>query len=106
VDEATLEIISVVASANDVSDAEALPDLLQDAPGEIKQLSADSANATTRSSVHGAKAAIPRKGANINRRIVNQLYSHSNEFSYSMVCLANRTAARKKGSSLSQAERL
>jgi len=35
VDEAALEIISVVASANDVSDAKALSDLLQDAPGEI-----------------------------------------------------------------------
>jgi hypothetical protein len=43
VDEATLEIISVVASTNDVSDAEALPDLLQDAPGEIEQVSADGA---------------------------------------------------------------
>jgi hypothetical protein len=42
-DEATLEIISVVASTNDLSDAEALPDLLQDAPGQIEQVSADGA---------------------------------------------------------------
>jgi Transposase DDE domain len=42
-DEATLEVISVVASTNDVTDAEALPDLLQDAPGEIEQVSADGA---------------------------------------------------------------
>jgi hypothetical protein len=40
-DEAPLEIISVVVSTNDVSDAEALPDLLQDAPGGIEQVSAD-----------------------------------------------------------------
>jgi hypothetical protein len=42
-DEATLKIISVVASTNDVIDAEALPDLLQDVPGEIEQVSADGA---------------------------------------------------------------
>jgi hypothetical protein len=30
-----------VASTNDVTDAEALPDLLQDVPGEIEQVSAD-----------------------------------------------------------------
>src|SRR5499433_2387283 len=42
-DEATMEIICVVASTNDVSDAEALPDLLQDVPGEIEQVSADGA---------------------------------------------------------------
>jgi hypothetical protein len=42
-----------VAGANDVSDAEALPDLLQDVPVEIEQVSAAaptiSENATTRS---------------------------------------------------------
>src|SRR5499433_2898507 len=43
IDEATLEIVSVVASTNDVIDAEALPDLLQDVPGEIEQVSADGA---------------------------------------------------------------
>jgi hypothetical protein len=43
VDEATLEIVSVVASTNDVSDAEALPDLLEDVPVEIEQVSADGA---------------------------------------------------------------
>jgi len=32
-----------VASTNDVTDAEALPDLLQYAPGEIEQVSADGA---------------------------------------------------------------
>src|SRR5688572_23532177 len=37
-DEATLEIVSVVASTNDVTDAEALPDLLQDVLGEIELL--------------------------------------------------------------------
>jgi hypothetical protein len=33
-------IIGVVASANDVIDAESLPDLRRDAPGEIEQVSA------------------------------------------------------------------
>jgi DDE family transposase len=70
VDEATLEIISVVASTNDVSDAEALPDLLQDVPGEIEQVSADGAYDQRRCydtlNGHRARAAIPpRKGARI-----------------------------------------
>jgi Transposase DDE domain len=70
VDEATLEIVSVVASTNDVSDAEALPDLLQDVPGEIEQVSADGAYDQRKCydtlNEHGAKAAIPpRKGAKI-----------------------------------------
>jgi hypothetical protein len=69
-DEATLEIISALASTNDVSDAEALPDLLQDAPGEIEQVSADGAydqrQCDDTLNQHGAKAAIPpRKGAKI-----------------------------------------
>jgi IS5 family transposase len=69
-DEATLEIVSVVASTNDVSDAEALPDLLDDAPVEIKQVSADGAYDQRKCydtlNKHGAKAAIPpRKGAKI-----------------------------------------
>jgi IS5 family transposase len=69
-DEATLEIVSVVASTNDVSDAEALPDLLQDVPGEIEQVSADGAYDQRKCydilDEHGAKAAIPpRKGAKI-----------------------------------------
>jgi hypothetical protein len=40
VGEVTLEIVSVVASANDVSDAKALPDLPRDAPVVIEQVSA------------------------------------------------------------------
>jgi IS5 family transposase len=69
-DEATLEIVSVVASMNDVSDAEALPDLLQDVPVEIEQVSADGAYDQRKCyetlSKHGAKAVIPpRKGAKI-----------------------------------------
>ncbi|MBL8168880.1 MAG: IS5 family transposase, partial [Acidobacteria bacterium] len=69
-DQATLEIISVVASTNDVSDAEALPDLLEDAPGKIEQVSADGAYDQRKCydtlNQHGAKAAIPpRKGAKI-----------------------------------------
>ena len=81
VDEATLEIVSAVASTNDVSDAEVLPDLLQDVPGEIEQVSADGAydqgkcyDALNR---HGAKAAIPpRKGAKIWRRASSKAERH------------------------------
>src|SRR5215471_16845104 len=69
-DQATLEIVSVVASTNDVTDAEALPNLLQDVPGEIEQVSADGAYDQRRCydalNRHGAKAAIPpRKDAKI-----------------------------------------
>jgi len=75
VDEATLEIISVVASTNDVSDAEALPDLLADVPGEIEQVSADGAYDQRKCydtlHRHQVRAAIPpRKGARI--------WSHAN----------------------------
>jgi len=69
-DEAALEIISVAASTNDVSDAEALPDLLEGAPGEIEQVSADGQRKCYETiNRHGANAAIPpRKGAKIWRR--------------------------------------
>lgn len=70
VDEATLEVISAVASTNDLSDAEVLSDLLADVPGEIEQVSADGAYDQRKCydtlNEHGAKAAIPpRKGARI-----------------------------------------
>lgn len=70
VDETTLEIVSAVASTNDVSDAEVLPDLLEDLPGTIEQVSADGAYDQRKCydelNKHGAKAAIPpRKGARI-----------------------------------------
>src|SRR5262249_10909119 len=62
-DEATLEIVSVVASTNDLSDAEALPDLLQDVPGQIEQVSADGSYDQRKCydtlNKHGAKVAIP-----------------------------------------------
>jgi hypothetical protein len=69
-DEATREIISVVASTNNVTDAEALPELLEGAPGRIEQVSADGAYDQRKCydalNKHGAKAAIPpRKGAKI-----------------------------------------
>lgn len=69
-DEATLEIVSVGASTNDVSDAEALPDLLQDVSVEIEQVSADGAYDQRKCydtlNKHGARAAIPpRKCAKI-----------------------------------------
>jgi hypothetical protein len=71
-DEATLEIISAVTTTNDVSDAEALPGLLEDTPGKIEQVSADGAYDQRKCydaiSKRGAKAAIaPRKGAKIWR---------------------------------------
>lgn len=70
VDAATLEIVSAVASTNDLSDAEVLPDLLAGVPGELEQVSADGAydqrkcyEALNRRQV---RAAIPpRKGARI-----------------------------------------
>ena len=43
VDEATIAIIGVVACTKDVSNAGALPDLPQDVPGKIEQVSADCA---------------------------------------------------------------
>jgi len=62
-DEATLETVSVVASTNDVNDAEILPDLLQDVPGKIEQVSADGAYDQKRCyetlNKHGSKAVIP-----------------------------------------------
>jgi len=78
VDQATLEIISVVTSTNDVSDAEALPDLLQEVPGEIQQVSADGAYDQRKCyetlNQHRARAAIPpRKGA----KIWNRANSHT-----------------------------
>src|SRR5262245_4198673 len=81
VDEATLEIVSVVASTNNVSDAEALPDLLPDVPGEIEQVSADGAYDQRRCydtlNKHEAKAAIPpRKGAKIWQHAYSKAERH------------------------------
>jgi len=71
-DEPTLEIASVVAGTNDVSDGEALPDLLQDVAIEIEQVSADGPYDQRRYydglNKYGARAAtLPRKGAKIWR---------------------------------------
>jgi IS5 family transposase len=83
-DEATLEIVSVVASTNDLSDAEALPDLLQDAPGQIEQVSADGAYDQRKCyeilNEHGAKAAIPpRKDAKIWRHANTKAERHARD---------------------------
>jgi hypothetical protein len=69
-DEATLEIISVVASTNDVSDAEVLPDLRQDVPDEIEQVGTDGAYDQRKCydtlNGHRARAGIStRKGARV-----------------------------------------
>jgi IS5 family transposase len=83
-DEATLEIVSVVASTNDVSDAEALPDLLDDIPVEIEQVSADGAYDQRKCydtlNKHGAKAAIPpRKGAKIWQHANSKAERHARD---------------------------
>jgi IS5 family transposase len=83
-DEATLEIVSVVASTNNVSDAEALADLLQDLPGKIEQVSADGAYDQRKCyetlNKHGAKAAIPpRKGAKIWRHANTKAERHARD---------------------------
>jgi DDE family transposase len=80
-DEVTLEIVSVVASTNDLSDAEVLPDLLQEVPGEIAQVSADGGYDQRKCydtlNRHGAKVAIPpRRGAKIWRRANTKAERH------------------------------
>ena len=70
IDQATLEVLGAVASTNDLSDAEALTDILPNIPGQIEQVSADGAYDQRKCydvlSQHRAKAAIPpRKGAKI-----------------------------------------
>lgn len=81
VDEATLEIVSAVASTNNVSDAEVLPDLLAAVPGKIAQVSADGAYDQRKCydvlNQHGSKGAIPpRKGAKIWRHANSQAERH------------------------------
>ena len=81
VDEATLEIVGAVASTNDLSDAEALPDLLRDVPGEIDQVSADGAYDQRKCydelNRHRARSAIPpRKGARIWRHANRKAERH------------------------------
>jgi hypothetical protein len=69
----TIELVLRIherSEKNDVSDAEALSDLLQDAPGTIKQVSADGAYDQRKCygtlNKQGVKAVIPpRKGAKI-----------------------------------------
>jgi transposase len=70
VDEATGEIVAAVASEAEVSDDEALPDLLTQVSGELSQVSADGAYDKRRCyeaiERHGAKAIIPpRRDAKI-----------------------------------------
>ena len=72
------------ATSNDVSDAEALPDLLQDAPGKIEQVSADGGYDQRKCyeilNEHGAKAAIPpRKGAKIWQRANSKAERHARD---------------------------
>ena len=83
-DEATLEIVSVVASTNNVSDAEVLQDLLEDVPGKIEQVSADGAYDQRKCydtlNRHQARAAIPpRKGAKIWNRANSKTERHARD---------------------------
>jgi hypothetical protein len=73
IDESTKEIVSAVATTNNVSDGEAFPDLIQDTPDEVSQVSADGAydqrDCYDAIKQKGAKATIPpRKGARIWKR--------------------------------------
>src|SRR5204863_377467 len=70
VDEATGEIVAAVASEAGVTDDAALPDLLEQVPGEIRQVSADGAydkrHCYDALAARGAKAVIPpRRDAKI-----------------------------------------
>jgi IS5 family transposase len=72
VDEASGEILAAVVSTNNLSDADALPDILDGIDGEIEQVSADGAYDQRKCydaiRQHQAKATIPpRKGAKIWR---------------------------------------
>lgn len=83
-DEATLEVVSVVASTNDLSDAEALPDLLENVPGRIEQVSADGAYDQRKCyellNQHQARAAIPpRKGARIWHHANGKMERHARD---------------------------
>jgi len=83
-DEATPEVISAVASTNDLSDAEALPDLLEHVPCQIEQVSADCAYDQRKCyetlNRHGARAAIPpRKGAKIWRHANRKTERHTRD---------------------------
>lgn len=76
-DEATLEIVSVLATTNNVSDGEAFPDLLKNTPDAVSQVSADGAYDQRRCyeaiKLRGAKATIPpRKGAKIWQRATSK----------------------------------
>ena len=94
VDDQTLEIVAVGASANSVSDGEMLPELLAEAPGEIEQVSADGAYDQRRCydaiNQHGARAAIPpRRGAKI--------WQHGNSKEERLVRDENLRSIRKVG---------
>jgi IS5 family transposase len=97
VDEATLEIVSAIASTNNISDAEVLSDLLEDVPGKIEQVSADGAYDQRKCydalNKHGAKAAIPpRKGARIWQHGNSKTERHNRDENLRRI----RKAGRKK----------
>jgi IS5 family transposase len=76
-DESTLEIVSALATTNNVSDGEAFPDLLNNAPDAVSQVSADGAYDQRRCyeaiKQRGAKATIPpRKGAKVWQRATSK----------------------------------
>ncbi len=84
VDEATGEILTAMASTNNVSDGAALPELLQNIVDEIEQVSADGAY-DQRSCYDAiadkqAQAAIPpRQGARIQKQLDCHAHSYSRD---------------------------
>jgi IS5 family transposase len=101
VDEATLEIVSAVASTSNVSDAEVLADLLADVEGEVAQVSADGAYDQRKCydalNQCGAKAAIPpRKGARIWQHGNSQAGRHNRDENLRRIRKAGRKQWKKE----------
>jgi len=94
VDEETMEIVSVGASTNSVSDGEMLPELLAAVGGEIAQVSGDGIYDQRKVydaiNERGARAAIPpRRGARI--------WQHGNRLAQRLVRDENLRSIRKNG---------
>lgn len=94
VDQATLEIVSVGASTNSVSDGEMLPELLEAVAGEVSQVSADGAYDQRKvydaiNELHAEAAIPPRRGARI--------WQHGNSKTERLVRDENLRSIRKSG---------
>lgn len=94
VDQATLEIVSVGASTNSVSDGEMLPELLEAVAGEVSQVSADGAYDQRKvydaiNELQAEAAIPPRRGARI--------WQHGNSKTERLVRDENLRSIRKSG---------